>query len=144
MGVANIGETDINNKMEGYVEIYKNPVSGDEMYIYLEVSENVWYYFGYKEGQMGLISSDQPFNDLLTAKADKQKKSKEYSVIPVDFAEAKLFQKRFLETYRGIKLQPKPKTAPTTAKDKKVAEAAKDPAKKDEKKKKAEDEKEGF
>jgi hypothetical protein len=98
---------------------------------------------GYKDGQMGLISSDDNFNALITAKADK-KKVKDYTVIPVDFAEALMYRKNFLEVYRGIKEKPKvPGQKPTDAK--KLAEVPKDEAqKKDEKKKKAEDEKDGF
>ena len=143
LGISNIGETDINAKINGYVEIRKNPITGDEMYIFLELSGEHWYYMGYKDGQMGLISSDDNFNAAITAKADK-KKIKDYQVIPVDFPEAMLFRKTFLETYRGIK--EKPKVAgqkPTDAK--KLADVPKDEAqKKDEKKKKVEDEKDGF
>ena len=98
---------------------------------------------GYKDGQMGLFSSDDNFNAAITAKADK-KKSKEYQVIPVDFSEAMIFRKTFLETYRGIK--EKPKVAGQKPSDaKKLADVPKDETqKKDEKKKKVEDEKDGF
>jgi hypothetical protein len=145
LGVSNIGETDINTKIDGYVEIRKNPVAGDEVYIFLEVSPSVWYYMGYREGQMGVISSEKTFNDILTAKAEKQKKSKDYSVIPVDLAEAKVFRQDFMKIYLGMK--PEQIKAKDMEKNKKVAEApkdTKDPLKKDEKKKKADDEKEGF
>ena len=143
LGISNIGETDINAKVNGYVEIRKNPITGDEMYIFLELSGENWYYMGYKDGQMGLISSDDNFNALITAKADK-KKVKDYQVIPVDFAEAMLYRRTFLETYRGIK--EKPKVAGQKPSDgKKLAEVPKDDTqKKEEKKKKAEDEKDGF
>lgn len=143
LGISNIGATDINAKVNGYVEIRKNPVTGDEMYVFLELSGENWYYMGYKDGQMGLISSDDNFNALITAKADK-KKAKDYQVIPVDFAEALVYRKNFLEVYRGIKEKPKvPGQKPADAK--KLAEVPKDATqKKDEKKKKAEDEKDGF
>ena len=142
LAISNIGETDINAKVNGYVEIRKNPIDGDEMYIFLELSGENWYYMGYKDGQMGLISSDDSFN-AITAKADK-KKGKDYQVIAVDFAEAMLFRKSFLETYRGIKEKPKAAGAkPTDAK--KLADVPKDEAqKKEDKKKKPEDEKDGF
>ena len=143
LGISNIGETDINAKVNGYVEIRKNPITGDEMYIFLELSGENWYYMGYKDGQMGLISSDDSFNTLITAKADKRK-VKDYQVISVDFAEAMLYRRTFLETYRGIK--EKPKVAGQKPSDgKKLAEVPKDETqKKEEKKKKAEDEKDGF
>ena len=143
LGISNIGETDINAKVNGYVEIRKNPITGDEMYVFLELSGENWYYMGYKDGQMGLISSDDNFNALITAKADK-KKIKDYQVIPVDFGEALVYRKNFLEVYRGIKEKPKvPGQKPADAK--KLADVPKEDAqKKEEKKKKAEDEKDGF
>ena len=69
---------------------------------------------------------------------------KDYQVISVDFAEAMLYRRTFLETYRGIK--EKPKVAGQKPSDgKKLAEVPKDETqKKEEKKKKAEDEKDGF
>jgi hypothetical protein len=143
LGISNIGATDINAKVNGLVEIRKNSIMGDEMYVFLELSPENWYYMGYKDGQMGLISSDDNFNALITAKADK-KKVKDYQVIPVDFAEALVYRKNFLEVYRGIKEKPKaPGQKPADAK--KLVEVPKDATqKKDEKKKKAEDEKDGF
>ena len=142
LGISNIGETDINAKVDGYVEIRKNPVGGDEMYIFLELSGENWYYMGYKEGEMGIISSDDSFNALVT-KGEK-KKEKSYQVIPVDYSEAIVFRKMFLETYRGIKEPPKTAAKKTTD-PKKLAEVPKEQTlKKDEKKKPAEAEKEGF
>jgi hypothetical protein len=139
LGISNIGETDINAMVDGYVEIRKNPVGGDEMYIFLELSGENWYYFGYKEGEMGIISSDDAFNALVT-KGEK-KKDKSYQVIAVDYSEAILFRKVFLETYRGIKETAKAKKADP----KKLAEVPKEETpKKEEAKKKAEAEKEGF
>lgn len=140
LGVSNIGEFDINANIDGYVEIRKNAVGSDEVYIFLDLPGENWYYLGYKEGQMGIISSDDAFNTLITAKSDK-KKSKDYQLIPVDFAEALLFKKAFLETYKGIKETPK--TANKKADPKNPAEAPKPTDKKDDKKKK-EEEKEGF
>lgn len=137
LGISNIGETDINAKVDGYVEIRKNPTGVDEMYIFLELSGENWYYFGYKEGEMGIISSDDAFNALVT-KGEK-KKDKSYQVIAVDYSEAILFRKVFLETYKGIKEPPKGKKADP----KKLATVPKEETqKKDEKKKEAE--KDGF
>jgi hypothetical protein len=139
LGISNIGETDINAMVDGYVEIRKNPVGVDEMYIFLELSGENWYYFGYKEGEMGIISSDDAFNALVT-KGEK-KKDKSYQVIAVDYSEAILFRKMFLETYKGIKETAKAKKTDP----KKLAEVPKDETqKKEETKKKAEAEKEGF
>lgn len=139
LGISNIGETDINAKVDGYVEIRKNPVTGDEVYVFIELSPESWYYMGYKEGEMGIISSDDAFNALVTK--GERKKDRGYQVIAVDHSEAILFRKMFLETYRGLKEPPKgAKVDP-----KKLAEAPKEATqKKDDKKKKVEAEKDGF
>ncbi|WP_259015481.1 hypothetical protein [Emticicia fluvialis] len=139
LGVSNIGETDINAKINGYVEIRKNPVTGDEVYVFLELSPESWYYMGYKENEMGIISSDDAFNALVTK--GERRKDRGYQVIAVDHSEAILFRKMFLETYRGLKEPAKG----TKADPKKLAEAPKEATqKKEEKKKKEEAEKEGF
>lgn len=139
LGISNIDQTDINAMVDGYVEIRKNPVGGDEMYIFLELSGENWYYFGYKEGEMGIISSDDTFNALVT-KGEK-KKDRSYQVIAVDYSEAILFRKVFLETYRGIKETAKAKKTDP----KKLAAVPKEETpKKEEAKKKAEAEKDGF
>lgn len=142
LGISNIGETDINAKVDGYVEIRKNPVGTDEVYIFIELSGERWYYMGYKDGEMGIISSDDAFNALVT-KGEK-KKDKSYQVISVDYSEAIMFRKMFLETYRGMKEQPKAAGKKPTD-PKKLAEAPKEQVqKKDDKKKEAEKEKDGF
>ncbi|MFT7001208.1 MAG: hypothetical protein ACI9V1_001685 [Spirosomataceae bacterium] len=101
IGVSNIGESDVNAMISGYLEIKKNPLAGDEVYLFLEVSGENWYYLGYKDGEMGVVSSDDSFNKLI-AKKDKGAKNKDYKVISIDFAEPITFRRRFLATYRGL------------------------------------------
>jgi hypothetical protein len=99
LGISNIGETDINAKVPGYFEIIKNPRTGDEIYIFLEVSPDTWYYLGYKAGQLGIISSDFEFNKMLV---NNEKTTKGIELINVDMSEAMAFRKRFLMTYLGV------------------------------------------
>jgi hypothetical protein len=92
---------------------------------------------------MGIISSDDDFNAAITAKSEK-KKIKDYQVIPVDFPEAMLFRKTFLETYKSAK--EKPKTINSKPSDeRKLNEIPKEEhLKKDEQTKKNSEEKDGF
>ena len=99
LGISNIGEIDINAKVPGYVEVNKNPRTGDEIYIFLEISPDSWYYLGYKGGQLGMVSSDFEFNKMLV---DKDKTIKGIELINVDMAEAMAFRKRFLMSYLGV------------------------------------------
>ncbi len=101
LGISNIGESDVNAMVDGYLEIKKNPLAGDEVYLFLEVSGENWYYLGYKDGEMGVVSSDDSFNKLVAGK-DKAAANKDYKVISIDFAEPITFRRRFLATYRGI------------------------------------------
>lgn len=115
IGIANIGETDINATIPGYFELIKNPRGGDEFYLFLEVSPENWYYFGYKNGQLGFISSDYEQNKILT---DKDKTSaKGIEIISVDMPEAMAFRKRFLISYMGVKEEAfkKPDRVPVSA-----------------------------
>jgi predicted transcriptional regulator len=131
IGVASIGQIDINAQMEGFLEIQKN-VDGDEIGVYLEASPEVWYYFAFKNNELGLNSSESDFNAVIGSKASKGK-SKDYTFLPVDLDEKMLFVDRFTSLYR-----PKPKL------DKKATTKKEDPKKAKEKEKKKEEEKEGF
>lgn len=131
LGVANIGNTDVNAQMEGFLELRKTQ-AGDELTVYLEASPEVWYYLSYRENQLGVVSSDLELNNLIMAKASKGAKGKEYTFTPVGEDEKMLFVERFTETYK-----PKPKV------EKKVAAKKEDPKKKPAEKKK-EETKEGF
>lgn len=140
LGFSNIGLSDINAKLNGYLEIIKNPVAGDQVNLFVEMSGENWYYFGFKNNEMGIVSSDETFNQLVTAKDKGTRASKDYKVIAVDFAEPIAFRKHFLMTYRGVKEDQFGKKPVNT---KKLAETPKPEDKKQPEKKKTE-ETEGF
>lgn len=101
IGISNIGDIDINAMVDGYVEIVKSPQTGDELFVFLEISPSNWYYFGFKNGQLGMTSSDEEINRLIsTPIGGKEKKSE---VAFVDANEASKFRKRFLQVYKGVK-----------------------------------------
>jgi hypothetical protein len=131
LSIASIGGTDINSEIEGMVEI-KKTTEGDEFYIYLEPSTDVWYFMGYLKNEMGVISSDGEFNNAVAAKSKGVKKGSgknAYAFLGVGAEEKFGFTERFTDSYRT-----------KTEKGKKVVK--KDEVKKEEKKK--EEVKEGF
>ncbi len=131
LSIASIGGTDINSEIEGMVEIKKTP-EGDEFYLYLEPSTDVWYFMGYLKNEMGVISSDGEFNNAVAAKSKGVKKGSgknAYAFLGVGAEEKFAFTEHFTDTFRT-----------KTEKGKKVVK--KDEVKKDEKKK--EEVKEGF
>ncbi|MCA0232606.1 MAG: hypothetical protein LCH91_19215 [Bacteroidetes bacterium] len=109
IGVSNLGNTDINAELEGMVEIRKN-ARGDEVSIYIEASEDVWYYFDWQQDKLAMVSSVQEINDLISVKS---KDKKDGSILPIGFEERDLFVDRFTAYYR-------PKVKKPLAKDTKA------------------------
>ena len=90
--------------------------------MYLQASPDVWYYFDYKLGELGVVSSQVDFNDQITAKS-KNVKSKDMSLVSIGSEEKDAFVNRFDDFYQpAIK---KAKLAAKTAKKKVVPAEAK-------------------
>lgn len=60
-GIASVGRKQVNRFVEGYVEIAKRR-SGDELNIFIKLSDRVWYYFTYKNYLMQTLSSNMEYN----------------------------------------------------------------------------------
>ena len=126
IGVSNLGSNDINAQMDGYVEIRKRN-KGDEVSIYMEVSPEVWYFMDWQDGQLGVVSSDYTFNEMLSAKGKGEKsKEKDLKIVPLGFDERNAFLERCMNVYK-TKARPQPKVvakAPPATKNAKNAAAA--------------------
>jgi hypothetical protein len=130
IGVSHFGKNNINAQMEGVMEI-RRTADGDEFSLYLQASPDVWYYFDYRQNELGLVSSMLDFNDQITAKS-KNVKSK-MTLVSLGTEEKDMFVNRFDDFYQpAVK---KAKLMKTTVK-KKVTPAAE--------KKKKEEQAEGF
>jgi hypothetical protein len=130
IGVSHFGKNNINAQMEGLLEI-RRTADGDEFSLFLEASPDIWYFFDYRQNELGVVSSQLDFNDQLTAKS-KNVKSK-MSLITLGTEEKDMFVNRFDDFYQpAVK---KAKQMKTTVK-KKVTPAAE--------KKKKEEQAEGF
>lgn len=75
LGIANIMGNEINKKFSGHLEIQRKR-SGDNMTLYIEISENHWYYFNYNRGLMQAYSSEAAFNEIITNIKGKDRKLK--------------------------------------------------------------------
>ena len=64
VGIGNIGETQVNKKVEAYVEFVEKG-SGDLFDIYLRADDNTWYYIAYTPGALQVLSSNRVFNDMV-------------------------------------------------------------------------------
>ena len=63
IGIAGFGESFVNAKVEGYVEIQRKR-RGDEIYIYLDLGSDE-IYIDYKRNQMGIYTTNDEFMTLL-------------------------------------------------------------------------------
>jgi hypothetical protein len=75
IGIANVLGTQINRKIKGNIAITKKR-SGDSFDLYLQISENHWYYFNYKRGLMQAYSSEAAFNEIITNTKGSDRKLK--------------------------------------------------------------------
>jgi len=72
IGISNIGRTNVNRYVNGYVEIIKRR-TGDMLNIYLEPEPEKWYFLSYSGGTMQALSSNKAFNDKLTGLKEDQR-----------------------------------------------------------------------
>lgn len=64
IGLAAIGKNQVNKSVKGKIEFTRKR-NGDELTVYLELTETDWYYFNYRNRQLNVLSSDIGFNDRI-------------------------------------------------------------------------------
>jgi hypothetical protein len=118
IALVNVGPVDINNVVKGYMEVVKKP-NKEEFYGYWEISEDLWYFFAYFEGELGVFSSDNQFlavvRDLV--KNSKKEKKDEVRIVEAAGDEKDAFLKRFFSYYRKTQPSKKVTKAPEKAKE---------------------------
>jgi hypothetical protein len=104
IGVGSIGKDYVNKIVPGYMEIVKKR-SGDLFTLYLELSDQVWYYFSYARGVMQVVSSNTEFNTVIsTLKPDQRKLSTDKGEKPYSyFPAAPTVKNKFLKRMRSLK-----------------------------------------
>jgi hypothetical protein len=109
LGIANILGQQLNKKVKGNLEIQRRR-SGDSFTLYLEFSENHWYYFYYKRGLMQGYSSEADFNDMITAikGSDRKLKVERGETSYVFFLSNKKRRDDFLKRLSGEKVEDSP------------------------------------
>jgi hypothetical protein len=101
ISIAGVDKTDINAKINGYIEI-KRGASSDVVSMYLEVNPYIWYYFHFYEGGLGMTSSDGAFNAAVSSKSKGQGIAGSYSFYPVEDIDKMEFVNYFRKTYLGL------------------------------------------
>jgi hypothetical protein len=72
IGISNLYDVSVNKYVNGYIELEKGKTSGS-FKIYLQPTNQQWYYFDYKSGVLQAISSSGQFNnELMSIKQEKR------------------------------------------------------------------------
>lgn len=102
LALSNILATDINAKLDGFMEIKKTEL-GDIVNIFIQASPATWYYMGYENNRLVLASSSDDYNNEIRSRSNAAKaKLGEFVFIDGDVSEALTFVNRFRKTYFNI------------------------------------------
>ena len=73
IGLAFVGEKAIHHKLDGYIE-FGPRVEGDFFNIYLKTAAGEWFFFEYKPGILGMVSSYDDFGRTIVAVAPDKRR----------------------------------------------------------------------
>jgi hypothetical protein len=80
--------------MYGLVELKKKR-NGDELSVYFEPSDDSWFFFNYKRGMLGAVSSHDDFNaQIRDTKDDKRTKKAEGGKPKITYVLSTAIQRR--------------------------------------------------
>ena len=98
-GLATLNGKSINKKVTTYIE-FKMPSSDDDrLYIYIKSPSDLYYFFGFKQGILNVVSNNPTFMDTLNGlkgkeKVQKMKDGQTYEIQAVEPGTAQRFLRR--------------------------------------------------
>ncbi|MFT4594429.1 MAG: hypothetical protein ACI9UR_001533 [Bacteroidia bacterium] len=94
LGITSVDKYQVNKMVFGLVE-FKKKRNGDELSIYFEPSDDSWFFFNYKRGMLGAISSHDDFNaQIRDTKDDKRTKKAEKGKPKITYVLSTAIQRR--------------------------------------------------
>jgi len=99
LGLVSIGGQSINSNITAYVE-FKMPTNEDDrLYIYLKSPSQLYYFFGFRQGVLSLVSNNTTFNDIVLNMSEKDAiidmgDDQTYEIQPVNPGTASAFVRR--------------------------------------------------
>jgi hypothetical protein len=103
LGLSHIGRSDINAKMDGFLEIRRDESNEDVMNLFIQASPETWYYISYNNNNLLMYSSNPLFNELVQSKSNLGKQKPGQLVFVVgDVNETLSFVNSFRKNYFGI------------------------------------------
>jgi hypothetical protein len=99
LGLVSIDGEMINTNITAYIEVKMPTNDDDRLYIYIKSPSQQYYFFGYKQGILNLVSNNTRFMDELLKMKDKDKIFKmpdgeQYEIQPVEPSTASAFVNR--------------------------------------------------
>lgn len=73
LGIQSIANTPVNEYIKGYIEFKMPSNEDDRLYIYLKMSNENFYFFGYQQGVLSVTSNNEKFNDEVLAMKEKDR-----------------------------------------------------------------------
>ena len=103
LGLSNIGNTDVNAKVDGFVELRNDAEIGEVLKIFIMVAPETWYYFAYEDNKLEMFSSNSDFNSAVDANSNIIKAGiGEYATLLGDENLTLAFINDFRKKYFGI------------------------------------------
>lgn len=104
LGISNIYDTDINAKLDGFLEIKKDDTNNDAFNLFVQAAPGTWFFISYVSNNLSMYSSNTDFNLEVNAKSNYgNAKPGELVLVGGDENETLGFINSFRENYFGIK-----------------------------------------
>ncbi len=106
LGLVSIAGEMFNRQIKAYAE-FKMPRNGqDRLYLYLESPNGYYYFFGFRDGVLNVVSNNTRFNDEVINMKEKERLIKMgdgefYEIAPVNPGTANAFVRRVLAARNG-------------------------------------------
>ena len=103
LSISNVGKSDVNAKMDGFIEFKKDDTGGDMLNLFIQAAPGSWYYFSYQENSLLIHSSNSEFNEEIKSKSNYgEAKPDELVLIAGEENETLKFLNTFRKNYFGI------------------------------------------
>lgn len=103
LGLSNIMTTDINAKVDGFIEIKNDRNLGQIIKMFVMIAPSTWYFFHYEDSQLEMFSSNPDFNTAVTARSNIDKAGfGQFATLIGDEIATLEFINKFRERYFGI------------------------------------------
>lgn len=101
--LSHMGRTDINAKVDGFLEIKRDDSNEDVMNLFIQVSPETWYFISYHDHNLLMFSSNPTFNEQVKLKTNLGKQKAGQLVFVVgDVNETLSFINSFRKNYFGV------------------------------------------